>query len=202
MIPRCVWSLGVAIALGSAPALAERVDESVELPALTGEITLGDALAAALLGSPELASMASGVRAREAQTLQASARPNPELALEVEDFAGSGERRALGVSQTTLSVAQLVDLGARRSTRIRVAEIEADLASNDYEVRRVAVLADTTKAFLRVLALQERTELVRDLESVSRASLSAVVQHSGSRRPSRKIARALRSSGYSSKPCE
>ena len=45
----------------------------------TGQITLRDALALALLQSPELATYAWEVRAREARILQAGRLPNPVL---------------------------------------------------------------------------------------------------------------------------
>ena len=56
----------------------------------TGELSLRDALAAALLRSPYLAATAYAVRAREAQALQAGLVPNPEIGLEFENFGGTG----------------------------------------------------------------------------------------------------------------
>lgn len=159
------------------PAYEAPVDPAasgVEAPDPTGTITLRDALAAALQRNPELASLSWEIRSRRAQAIQAGLRPNPTLSVEIEDFAGSGERRAFDSNQTTISLAQLVELGGKRAKRTRVAEIEATLGSWNYEAKRVAVLADTTKAFLLVLALQERVALVRELESLSAESVRSV----------------------------
>src|SRR5262249_20755524 len=98
-------TLAAAVLLLAGPARAE------EPPAPQGELTLRDAIAAALRGSPELDAFASEVRAREALALQAAALPNPELVFELEDFAGSGERQGFDSAQATLSLAQLVELG-------------------------------------------------------------------------------------------
>lgn len=143
-------------------------------PALAGEISLRDAIAAALASSPELATFSYDIRSREAQAIQAAARPNPQLALELEDFAGSGDRSGFDGSQTTLSLAQVVELGGKRAARVNLAERERTLAAWDFETRRVAVLTDATKAFVAVLALQDRQALVRELEALAQETLRSV----------------------------
>jgi cobalt-zinc-cadmium efflux system outer membrane protein len=145
-----------------------------EVPQPQGDLTLRGALAAALQGSPELASLSWEVRSREARALQARTLPNPALIIEVENFGGSGERQAFDSHETTISLAQLVELGGKRTKRTRIAELETGLASWDYEARRVAVLADTTKAFMLVLSFQERAALARELESLSLESVRSV----------------------------
>jgi outer membrane protein, heavy metal efflux system len=161
---RCLCALALTIA---SAAFAEEAT-------LEGEIELRDALAAALRASPELEQVASETRAREAAALQAGALPNPELALEVEDVAGSGERRGVESAQTTLSLAQLVELGGKRAQRVRVADLDTQLAGRDADVRRVAVLCDTAKAFIAVLALQERRALADELSRLAADMLRSV----------------------------
>jgi cobalt-zinc-cadmium efflux system outer membrane protein len=143
-------------------------------PAPVGELALSDALAAALLGSPGLATSAWEIRRREALALQAGMRPNPVVSLMAEDFAGDSQKKSLGYQQTTLSLAQLVELGGKRAARRQLADRGRDLATWDFEARRVAVLADTTKAFLVVLALQERAALLVDLERIAGEMLRSV----------------------------
>ena len=58
-----------------------------------GVVTLAQAQALALLQNPLLAAFGWEVRAREAQILQAGLLPNPEVDVEVENFAGSGALR-------------------------------------------------------------------------------------------------------------
>lgn len=140
----------------------------------SGTLTLADALRAAVSRSPALAAFSWEVRARDAELLQAGAFPNPELAAEVEDFGGSGERRGFHGSQTTLSFAQLVELGGKRTKRTRVASLERDLAGWDYEAARLAVLTETTKAFVVTLALQERVTLAGEVVKIADESLKTV----------------------------
>ncbi|MEZ4332252.1 MAG: TolC family protein [Myxococcota bacterium] len=142
-------------------------DHTEDFPTPTGTLRLVDALAAALEGSHLLAADAVEIRRREAQALQAGLLRNPVVALQAEDFAGPSQRKRLGYQQTTLSIAQIVELGGKRAARRRLAQRDRDLATWDYEARRIAVLADTTKAFLVVLALQERRALLGDLERIA-----------------------------------
>ena len=128
----------------------------------TGELFLREALAAALLGNPELASSAWEVRAREAQILQAGLRPNPELELEIEDVGGSDELRGAREAQATLLLSQLVELGDKRAARIRAAELGSDLAAWDYEAKRLDVFTATAQAFADVLVAQERIRLTEE----------------------------------------
>jgi cobalt-zinc-cadmium efflux system outer membrane protein len=137
-------------------------------PEPRGILRLDDALAATLLRSPELAAEAYEVRAREAALVQAGARPNPTLSVELEDFAGSGDFQGVDSAQTTLLLGQLVELGGKRAVRVALATAERDLASWDYETRRIDVLARTAGAFVDVLAAQERHRLAEDALGLAR----------------------------------
>ncbi len=145
------------------------VFEAPAVPEPVGVLRLEDALAAALLRNPDLAAEAYEVRAREAGLVQAGARPNPTLSLELEDVAGSGEFRALDSAQTTLRLGQLVELGGRRAARVSLAAADRDLAAWDYEVRRIDVLVRTADEFVDVLAAQERLRLAEEALELARS---------------------------------
>lgn len=128
----------------------------------TGVITLGGALAQALLKNPALAAFSWEVRVADARVLQAGLVPNPELSAEVENFGGSKERRDFVGAESTVSLSQLIELGGKREKRARVARLERDLAGWDYEAKRLDVYVATAKAFMNVLAAQQRRDLKRD----------------------------------------
>lgn len=139
-----------------------------------GPLTARAALAAALLGSPDLAVFSMEIRAREARIVQAGLRPNPELRLDVEDIAGSGDRQGFEDSQTTLRLTQLIELGGKRPRRVDVAVRDRELASFDYESRRRQVVNEVVRAFVDVLAAQSEVEFATELENVAADSLAAV----------------------------
>lgn len=145
-------------------------------PEPTGVLRLEDALAAGLLRNPELAADAYEVRAREAALLQAGAHPNPTVSLEFEDFAGSGDFSGFDSAQTTLLLGQLIELGGKRAARIELATATRDLASWDYEVRRIDVLVRTAGAFVDVLAAQERHRLAGEALELARSMQGAAAR--------------------------
>lgn len=167
--------LGRDLATFQAPERpAEQAPPEREDP--TGDLTLRDALALALMQNPRLAAFSWEVRAHEAQALQAGLRPNPEFALEVENFAGAGDFRRFDGSETTVTLSQLLELGGKRSKRRSVARLERDLAAWDYETGRIDVLTDVTKAFVAVLAAQERVSLAEELIRVADQVLESVAR--------------------------
>jgi cobalt-zinc-cadmium efflux system outer membrane protein len=148
----------------------------VPVPEITDgeDITAVQAGALALTRSPRLAVYDFERRIRDARTLQAALRPNPELAFEVENFAGSGDLSGFGGSELTLSVAQLFELGGKRSNRREVARFERELATWDYEAVRLEVLSDVSRAFVEVVAAQLRIALADDLIETAKQDLVAV----------------------------
>jgi len=150
-----------------------------------GRVTLRDALALALLQSPELASFAWELRAREARILQAGRPPNPVISALVEDLGGTSRfTGAQGViqPQTTIQLGQLVELGGKRAARQRLAERSRDLAAWDYEMARIDVFTRVARAFIDVLASQQAvvlteqtTRLVEQVQQTVGARVTAGV---------------------------
>jgi cobalt-zinc-cadmium efflux system outer membrane protein len=142
----------------------------------TGPLTLGSALSLALRGNPELATFAWEIRARDAQILQASLLPNPQVGVEIEDFGGSDQLADFDGSDTTLQLKQTIELGGKRATRTNVASLRGDLARWDYEVKKLDVIAETTGAFVDVLAAQERVALTEELAALAQSVLDTTAQ--------------------------
>ena len=127
-----------------------------------GTLTLARALALTLERSPELASSSWDVRAAEAQIIQARLIPNPNLSLSAEDVTGTGDYARGNNAEHTLQLSQLVQLGGKRAARTTQAELSRTLAHFDYQVKRVAVLRNTTQAFVDVLVAQRRLALAEE----------------------------------------
>ena len=140
----------------------------------TGELSLRDALRLAVAGSPQLAGFAWSVRAAEAEQLQAGLLPNPELEVEYENFAGTGEFRGTRALETTIALGQLVELGGKRGKRVRLASADRKLAGWDYEAKRIAVLTAVTKRFIAVLTAQEHLKLTAEDLSLATKMLETV----------------------------
>ncbi len=136
---------------------------------LRGTLTLPQALQQAMRHNPQLASFSLEIRVREAAALQASLFPNPELDVEVENFAGSGPLASFNAMETTISVGQLIELAGKRDKRKRVAILDKDLALVTFRARQLDVFVQTVSAFNKVLAGQELVKLNRELLKLARA---------------------------------
>ncbi|MBI4383697.1 MAG: TolC family protein [Nitrospinae bacterium] len=159
---------------------AEPVSPPEETGRPAGTITLRQAVAAALIHNPELESFSWEKRSREARTLQLGLLPNPELAVEAEDAAGSGGFRGFDRSQTTLRLGQLIELGGKRAARVRAGSLSQELAHWDYETKRMDVLTRVAKAFTDVLKAQNGISLAEELSGLAERTLKAVAERAGS----------------------
>src|SRR5947207_2938543 len=121
---------------------------------LAGQVTLAQALALTLKQNPDLAAFSWDVRSAEARVLQARLRPNPELGMQSEDISGS--RPGFSYSQTTLQLSHLLELGGKRTARVREATFGRELAKLDYESKRLDILKKTAQAIVEVLSAEER----------------------------------------------
>ena len=142
----------------------------------TGDLTMRDAVAAALLGSPVLMGYAYDVRTAEARAVQAGRLPNPEFEAEIENALGSGDLRDGDGTEVTAVISQLIQLGGDRRARRRVAAAERDLAGWEYEAQRIGVVSDVATRYHRLLAVQGRLELARENERLAEDLYQAVTR--------------------------
>jgi len=121
--------------------------------------------------SPRMAAAAGDNAALDALTGQAGTRPNPELAVEVEDFTGSGSYSAFGQTQTTVSLTQKIELGDRRARRVDLAVREGATgkARGADEALRGAVAAK--QRVVECVASRERLAIAHDGERLAVALL-------------------------------
>lgn len=131
-------------------------------PDPSGSLTLRDAIASALLGNPELARFGYDVRAAEARVVQAGLWENPELDIEIENFAGSGGFDGTDAAEVTLMLSQTFPLGGDIERRQELARLHGQLAGWDYEATRVALLAEVTQRYVDVLVAQQRIDLAQE----------------------------------------
>lgn len=87
---------------------------------------------------------------------QAGLLPNPELSVEVENFAGDGDMKDFDSAETTVAISQLIELGGKRSKRQTVADLQKTAADFEYEARRLNALNEVTRAYVEAVTAQER----------------------------------------------
>lgn len=121
-------------------------------------LTLEQAIAKALDGSPALQANDAAVSAAEAGKRQAGVRPNPRISVEAENFIGTGPYFILGQSQITGTYTQTIERGGKREARTALAGREVDVAKAQGRITRLDLAAAVQKAYVDV---QIANELVR-----------------------------------------
>ena len=134
-------------------------------------ITLPEALAA-VEGSPTLAVAASDVEAAAGNADQAGTYTyNPTVSVAAGPAFGMGMR----VYDMQASIAQVIELGGKRSKRRRVAIAESDAATERLAAARNELVAEVRRAFLVALVAQSRVVVTTDNEVAAR-ELQAAAQ--------------------------
>lgn len=169
-------SLGQEFSTFQPPAKPMETTNVPETANPTGVITLREALALALMHNPELKAFSWDVRVFEAKQLQANLRPNPRFGILVEDVGGTGERSSFDAAETTIQLSQLIEMGNKRSKRTKLATLAKKLAGWSYEAKRMDVFTKVTKAFIEVLAAQQRLSLTEELLQLSKELESTVAK--------------------------
>ncbi len=175
-----LWRVGICCALavvagsGGLEARGETASSN-DIAVVTGPLTFERALS--LAGQYQLNLRAADLRANAAgaRVRDAGRTPNPTLIGAGENFGGGLGSDHL---ESTLELAQTVELGGDRGARSAVATGEYHLAAADAAVLRREALVLTAERFVRAWSLQERVARLREGEELTRqAILAASVRH-------------------------
>ncbi len=113
--------------------------------------------------------------AAEARVRQARVRPNPTLALDVENAFGSGPFEGFGNAETTLGVTQDLELWGRRGARVDVARAEAGTAALRRDLAVVDAAGRLALVYAEAEAAERRSQLAEEALSVTLADARAAL---------------------------
>ena len=137
-------------------------------------LTLPRALARAAQDNPALAAQPHDDRAAQAYVEQAGLRPNPEIGVSIENFAGTGRIQAVRGIETTVEASQTWERGGKRAKRIDAARRDHEAVLKESALRRIDVLAAAATAYVETLAAQQRLTLAEEPLRLARETLDAV----------------------------
>jgi len=123
-------------------------------------LTLMQAIQRALAANPRLTAAERDVGIATGQRMQAGAIPNPEIIGDVDNVLGSREYRGARAAETTLAIGQLIEMGGKREARIAAGVAGVDTAAWQREAVRLEVASETASAFVAVLGLQRRIQIL------------------------------------------
>jgi cobalt-zinc-cadmium efflux system outer membrane protein len=143
-------------------AVAALVGLVAPLRALAEPLTLADALARAQAQSPLVTAAEASVKAAEGRARQAGLMPNPEAALQSENFAGSGPYGRFGAAETTATLSQRMELGGKRRTRAAAANAEVEAARISLSIAKADLSQEVAVRYAEALASRDRLVLARE----------------------------------------
>jgi cobalt-zinc-cadmium efflux system outer membrane protein len=123
---------------------------------LPSVLTLEQALDEAVARSPSIVAAEADVEAARGRLRQAGVRPNPELNVEVENFAGTGAYTGINATETTVSINQRLDLGGRRSARVSTAQAALKLQEIKLAIAKAELAQGVRGQFATAVAARDR----------------------------------------------
>ncbi|MGB1087478.1 MAG: TolC family protein [Alphaproteobacteria bacterium] len=157
----------VPMTVGSA-AYADEVDLAKSV------FTLDAATEMAIAASPALKASAAMLDAAAGRETQAGLWQNPELEVEVENFAGSGPYDGTGSAEYFAGVSQKFEIGGKRGARKDQASLMRAAASLQVKAMRLDIIRNVHIAYEAVLVEQEALRLARLQEELAGDVLSIV----------------------------
>ncbi len=142
---------------GTAPALADT-------PRV---LSLEQAISKTLERNPELAAARPEIGKAQAQKRQAGFYPNPELAFELENFAGSGAFSGTGNAERTLTLEQEILLGGKIKKRRQVADGELKNTQWELQILEQDIRSEVKQAYIEVTGDQNALALQQKLVDLS-----------------------------------
>ena len=143
-------------------------------------LTVQEAVARAIARGPVSAAAAARLDAADANVDQARVLPNPELEVEAENFQGTGPFRNFESLETTFTLSQTVEIGGKRSARIRAAQADRTAAQRRLSAAELELAKEVKFAFTEAVAAEaaielaeERIRLAQEVERSVRAQVEA-----------------------------
>jgi cobalt-zinc-cadmium efflux system outer membrane protein len=140
------------------------------------EITLEDAIRHAMDVSPaqKIAGSLEGIAQGERQ--QAGLLLNPEISAEAENFGGQESYKDTDSLETTIGLSQTIEIGGKRSARIKVADEGINLAGYDAQSERLGLIYDVTVAYIEAVAAEEQVSIAKEQRKLAQGTLDTVAK--------------------------
>ncbi|UTW45515.1 TolC family protein [bacterium SCSIO 12696] len=156
------------------PAVMVLMFAGPSLASIETQISLQTAIEKTLANNPQLQVYGYRERALQGALQKASLRPALALETELENVAGTGRVSGLGGAELTVALSSIIELGDKRSARISVANAGRDQLQVQRQMQALDLMAAVTRAYIDVLATQERLIVARDAQQLAKVTLRSI----------------------------
>ena len=148
-----------------------------ETPANHSDVlTLHQAIHRTLQNNPQLTVYPFYLRQADADKLQADIRPTPKVNLSADNILGTGKKSGFDEAEITLSFSQTIELGNKRQSRYEFASGKQQQLQLEYDITRLDTLAETSRRYYQLLALQAKSELLEQRIQRERKAFNVIEQ--------------------------
>jgi outer membrane protein, heavy metal efflux system len=177
----CQLAISVFLLL---PFSAQAVDKP------TNTLTWQQAMALTMERNPALTAFGYQLTAQEGRLLQAGLKPNPEVAVTVDDAFGSGNYNSMDSAESSLSISWLLE-GQQRRERVNSAKAQSAVLEVERDIGRLDAAANTARLYITAIALQVRQQQVQQALDVARQSVNVIQKRvNAGNSPAAEVARA------------
>ena len=140
------------------------------------------AITQALSNSPAYHAALANVDIYGGEKRQAALLPNPNVAFEVENFAGGDNYDGFENAEITFGVEQSFELGQKRQKRGHIADLSQKIAKEEALAQALHVASETEYAFIRMAVAQKRIILAQKQYDLAEKTHDMVQERVGAAR--------------------
>lgn len=137
-------------------------------------LTLRSGIQRLLASNPELRTYPLKAQVLEAESQSAALAPPLKASLDAENFLGTDDASGLDITEFTLSLSGVVELGDQATYRINVLSRRGDLIAAERRAAELDLLSDLARRHVQLAAQQQRTTVVADQAALARKTAEAV----------------------------
>lgn len=137
-------------------------------------LTLKDAIEKTLLHNPQLHQFHFTRQGLLAQRENSALAPEFHVAMELENFAGSGETADFNRAEIAVALSSVIELGGKQGSRVALADARLSQFEQEKQLQTLDLLGDLTRSFIQLLSTQEELRLAGEAVALSEALFSAV----------------------------
>lgn len=138
------------------------------------KLTLAEALRKTLIQHPSLQVYDLREDALSSRRLTAGLKPEYELGVETENFAGSSEFSGFSESEWTITLSSVIEMGNKRASRIEAIDAKTQLLKSRRQVEALDLLGAMASQFISALELSEQLTLANESESLANKTIQTV----------------------------
>ncbi len=141
-------------------------------------LTLDEVVKKTLNNNPELQLYATRLLGVAGLQESANLAPALELAVEIENVAGSGNFSGVDQAETTVALSSFIELGNKKRARVAVTNAKHTQLKMQQQLEALALLAEVTRRYITVLAAQERLAIADESSQIAENTLRSIEQRS------------------------